>query len=118
MTERTATTGTATTGDGAPMTVDELADVRAGDKGDTLMLAVLPRDDVAFTVLERLLTADVVAAHFAPLVTGEVGRSVVRGLPSLVFRLPGVLGGGVTGSAVLDGHGKTLSYHLLTLELG
>ncbi|MCP2179749.1 AtuA-related protein [Prauserella alba] len=105
-------------GSGAMTTVDELADVRAGDKGDTLMLAVLPRDDAAFGVLDRRLTADVVAAHFAPLVTGDVGRRVVPGLPALVFRLPGVLGGGVTGSTVLDGHGKTLSYHLLTLELG
>lgn len=97
--------------------LDELADVRAGDKGDTVMLAVLPRDAEAFALLERVLTAEVVAEHFAPLVTGRVQRRVVRGLPALVFRVPGVLGGGVTGSAVLDGHGKTLSYHLVNLEL-
>lgn len=50
--------------------------------------------------------------------TGPVDRYEVPGLPALVFRLPGALGGGVTGSLTLDGHGKTLSYHLLTLELG
>ncbi|MFC4000217.1 hypothetical protein ACFS2C_02985 [Prauserella oleivorans] len=98
--------------------VDDVADVRAGDKGDILMLAVFPREKEWFAVLDRLLTAEAVRAHFAPLVTGEVRRHVVPGLPALVFRLPGVLGGGVTGSTVLDGHGKTLSYHLLTLELG
>ncbi|OLT42650.1 hypothetical protein BJF85_22170 [Saccharomonospora sp. CUA-673] len=98
-------------------TVDDLADVRAGDKGDTLMLAVFPRSAEAFAVLRGRLTGEVVGAHFAPLVTGEVRRHVVAGLPALVFRLPGVLGGGVTGSATLDGHGKTLSYHLLTLEI-
>jgi hypothetical protein len=40
-----------------------------------------------------------------------------RGLPGLVFRIPGVLRGGVTASTTLDGHGKTLNYHLLALEL-
>lgn len=97
--------------------VDDLADVRAGDKGDTLMLAVFPRSDEEFGILRERLTAEAVGGHFAPLVTGPVHRHVVPGLPALVFRIPGVLGGGVTGSATLDGHGKTLSYHLLTLEL-
>jgi hypothetical protein len=36
---------------------------------------------------------------------------------AMVFELPGVLGGGVTGSPALDGHGKTLGYHLLNLEI-
>ncbi|MQA12411.1 MAG: hypothetical protein GEU98_28555 [Pseudonocardiaceae bacterium] len=103
---------------GQTLRVDDLADVRAGDKGDTLILAVLPRDEEAFAVLDRLLTADAVRAHFGSLVTGEVRRHVLAASPAFVFRIPGVLDGGVTGSTVLDGHGKTLSYHLLTLELG
>lgn len=97
--------------------VDDVADVRAGDKGDTLILAVLPRDDVGWRTIRERLTPEAVAAHFAPLVTGEVLRTEVPGLPGLVFRLPGALGGGVTGAATLDGHGKTLGYHLLSLEL-
>ncbi|PXY21172.1 AtuA-related protein [Prauserella muralis] len=97
--------------------LDDLADVRAGDKGDTLMLAVFPRDDEAFALLTTHLTSAVVAAHFGPRATGEVRRHVLPGLPAFVFQVPGVLGGGVTGSALLDGHGKTLSYHLLTLVL-
>ncbi|PRX43402.1 hypothetical protein B0I33_11520 [Prauserella shujinwangii] len=97
--------------------LDDLADVRAGDKGGTLILAVLPRGRAAFAVLERCLTAEVVRAHFGPAVAGEVRRHVLPRLPGFVFRVPGVLGGGVTASPVLDGHGKTLSYFLLTLEL-
>ncbi|WP_219418866.1 AtuA-related protein [Pseudonocardia nigra] len=99
------------------ITVDRLADARAGDKGDTLLLAVLPRDAAAHRTLVAHLTADAVAAHFAPLVTGPVRRTVLPGLPAIVFTLPGVLGGGVTDGATLDGHGKTLSYHLLSLAL-
>ncbi|MEQ3551745.1 hypothetical protein WIS52_14825 [Pseudonocardia nematodicida] len=99
------------------MRVDDLADVRAGDKGDHLMLAVVPRGDEAWTVLRERLTADAVGRHFGPAVTGPVDRHELPGLPALLFRIPGVLAGGVTGSLTLDGHGKTLSYHLLTLEI-
>ncbi|QKV67679.1 hypothetical protein HUT13_01995 [Streptomyces harbinensis] len=99
------------------LTVDDLADVRAGDKGDSLILAVLPRDAEAFALLVERLTARAVRAHFHPLVTGEVRRHVLPALPALTFRLGGALAGGVTGAATLDGHGKALGHHLLTLAL-
>ncbi|WP_019819687.1 AtuA-related protein [Saccharomonospora saliphila] len=97
--------------------VDDLADVRAGDKGETLMLAVFPRDHACFAVLDRALTAARVARHYGVGDDHQVTRTVVPGLPALVFAVPGLLTGGVTASATLDGHGKTLSYHLLTLPL-
>lgn len=98
-------------------TLDDLADVRAGDKGDTLMIAVFPRDAEAFTVLARELTAQRVADHFAMAPATSVTRTVQDQLPALVFTLHGLLGGGVTGSTTLDGHGKTLGYHLLGLRV-
>ena len=99
------------------MRVDDLADARAGDKGGTLLLGVLPRGEAQWRLLRDQLTAELVGRHFGSLVGGTVTRSEVPGLPGLVFRLPGVLGGGVTASTALDGHGKTLSYYLLMLEL-
>jgi len=98
-----------------PTLVDDLADVRAGDKGDTLILAVLPRSEEAYAVLERHLTPDAVARHYA--VTEPVVRTELPHLPALVFRVPSVLAGGVTGYSGLDGHGKTLSYHLLMMTV-
>ncbi|MBC2642587.1 MULTISPECIES: hypothetical protein [unclassified Rhodococcus (in: high G+C Gram-positive bacteria)] len=97
--------------------VDALADVRAGDKGDTLIVAVLARDHAAYRHLTERLTEDVVAAHYGELVTGTARRTVQPNLLAMVVELPGVLGGGVTGSPALDGHGKTLGYHLLSLEI-
>jgi len=97
--------------------LDDIADARAGDKGSTLILAVLPRDDGYWPLLREHLTAELVQRHFGPAVDGPVIRHEVPGLPAMVFRIPGVLGGGVTGSTALDGHGKTLSYYLLSLEL-
>ncbi|AOS64627.1 AtuA-related protein [Actinoalloteichus hymeniacidonis] len=101
----------------ADRTLDEFADVRAGDKGDTLIVGVFPRRAEDFALLVESLTPERVAAHYGALVTGEVRRTALENLPALVFELPGVLGGGVTGSPVLDGHGKTLGYHLLTLAV-
>ncbi|VXB67817.1 hypothetical protein [Citricoccus sp. K5] len=98
------------------MILDDLATVRAGDKGDALILAVFPRDEEAYAVLREEATEERVAAHFQ-CSPGQVRRLEQTVLRAFVFRLAGVLGGGVTGSATLDGHGKTLSYHLATLPL-
>lgn len=99
------------------MRLDEIADARAGDKGGSLIIAVLPRDAGHWPLLREHLTAELVRRHFGHGVSGPVTRHEVPGLPAMVFHVPGVLGGGVTGSIALDGHGKTLSYHLLSLEL-
>ncbi len=101
----------------APITLDDLADARAGDKGDTLILAVLPRTTDGFHSLVDRLTPELVASHFHCPSASDVTRTVLPQVTAIVFRLRAVLGGGVTGSTTLDGHGKTLSYHLLTLRL-
>lgn len=100
------------------MLLDDIADVRAGDKGDTLILAVRPREPADFALLLERLTSARVAAHFGAQVEGQVTRHELPLIPALVLRVPGILAGGVTGNATLDGHGKTLSYHLLMLDLG
>ncbi|MGP9723320.1 AtuA-related protein [Corynebacterium sp. AOP40-9SA-29] len=100
------------------MTVlDTYADARTGDKGDTLIVAVLPRSSADHAFLRDRLTASAVAEHFR-CKTEDVTVRDVAAVESFVCELRGVLGGGVTGSPVLDGHGKTLSYHMLTLPIG
>lgn len=96
--------------------IDELASVRTGDKGDTLILGVIAHDQTAYDVLDQELSGDRVAAHYG-LTARAVTRSDLPTLHSFSFELSGLLGGGVTGSPNLDGHGKTMSYHLLTLEI-
>lgn len=96
--------------------IDELASVRTGDKGDTLILGVVAHDQAAYDRLAQELSGERVAAHFG-LDAQSVTRSDLPRLHSFSFELSGFLGGGVTGSPNLDGHGKTMSYHLLTLEI-
>ena len=96
--------------------LDNYADARTGDKGDTLIVAVLPRSTADFTHLQGALTETVIAGHFR-CDEKTVTLRKVPAVEAFVVELRGLLGGGVTGSPVLDGHGKTLSYHMLTLPL-
>ena len=100
------------------MILDDIADVRTGDKGDDLIIAVLPRKEEFFDVAVATVTEEQVAAHYGLEGSGaSVRRVLMPTISAMVFHLSGVLGGGVTGSSYLDGHGKTMGYHLLTLEL-
>lgn len=99
------------------MRVDDIAHVRAGDKGDTLLLALRARDPDGFARLREAVTTARVARHFEGLPVGAIERRELPALGALVFVLPGALGGGVTGSPTLDGHGKTLGYHLLAMPI-
>lgn len=96
--------------------LDDYADARTGDKGDTLIVAVLPRSSADFEYLRGELTTVSISEHFQ-CATETVTLREVPAAEAFVVELRGLLGGGVTGSPVLDGHGKTLSYHMLTLPL-
>lgn len=98
------------------MKLDELAHIRTGDKGDDLMVAVFAWDGPSYGELEARLTSEKVAAHYG-LPTGSVSLHTVPSIQALTFHLRGILQGGVTGSTHLDGHGKTMGYHLLSLDL-
>lgn len=100
------------------MILDEIADVRTGDKGDDLIIAVLPREEASFDLVTASVTVEKVAVHYG--LDGSVAsvrRVLMPTISAMVFHLVGVLGGGVTGSSYLDGHGKTVGYHLFTLEI-
>jgi hypothetical protein len=96
--------------------LDDFADARTGDKGDTLIVAVLPRSDEDYRHLCTVLGPTDVAAHFG-CALADVTLRPVPNISAFVVELRGILGGGVTGSPVLDGHGKTLSYRMLTLPV-
>lgn len=97
------------------MILDAIAHVRTGDKGDDLIIAVLPRDG-RYGQVVGAVTEKRVADHYG-LPAAAVHRTLMPTVCAMVFHLRGVLGGGVTGSSYLDGHGKTMGYHLLTLPM-
>ena len=95
----------------------DLAHARAGDKGDTLTLALIAYRDEDYELLRREVTAQAVKRHLAHVVQGAVRRFEVPNLHALQFVCERALDTGVTNSLTLDPHGKTLSYALLEMQI-
>ena len=106
-----------TGGSTAPRTLRDIALARSGDKGNRATLSVIALNPDDYPVLERLLTAERVKAHFAGVVHGDVQRHTLPHLAAVHFVMFDALGGGVTRSLALDAHGKTLSAAVLDLPL-
>jgi len=95
-----------------------IAHSRAGDKGNILMLSLIPFEEKDYGLLVREVTAEKVKAHLSHLIKGEVIRYEIHGIHALQFTCYEALGTGVTTSLALDAHGKSLSYALLEMEIG
>jgi hypothetical protein len=96
----------------------QLAHARSGDKGNRLNIAVICREPRFFEPLRERLTEDFVANVFRERRPTAVRRYELPKLHAFNFVLDEVLDGGVNGSLGLDGHGKTLSFLLLSAAIG
>jgi hypothetical protein len=95
----------------------EIAHSRTGDKGNRLNASVIAYQPAGFPYIRDQITAERVAELFAMRGGVRVYRYELPLLGALNFVLDDVLEGGVNGSLNLDGHGKTLSFLLLTLPI-
>ena len=95
----------------------ELAHTRTGDKGNRSTLSVIAHRPEDYPRLLATLTPERVRQHLEGIVQGEVVRHEWPHLHALHFVLHQSLGGGVTRSLALDAHGKTLSSHMLDIEI-
>lgn len=94
-----------------------LAHSRAGDKGNTLTLSLIPYRPEDYELLRAQVTAEAVKSHLRAIVVGDVTRYELPNLPALHFVCEQALTGGVTTSLAMDTHGKSLSYALLEMEV-
>jgi hypothetical protein len=92
-----------------------LCGARSGDKLDVSDVTLFADDQPAYEALCDAVTADTVAAHFGPLVTGPVERYLVPKVWALKFVMHGALGGGASAGLRSDGQGKTHGLALLRL---
>ena len=99
------------------MKLRELAHTRTGDKGNRSTLTVIAYDRGDFARLQTQLTAERVRRHYDGIVQGHIERFALPQLGALQFVLHEALAGGVTRSLALDAHGKTLSSHLLNIDI-
>jgi hypothetical protein len=94
-----------------------IAHARSGDKGDRADIGVFAYDAPSYVVLERELTAERVAEHFAWIAAGPVTRYPLPNLLALKFVLDRALQGGAARSLRSDNLGKTLAAALLRMEV-
>lgn len=95
----------------------EIANARSGDKGNRLNIALVCRDPAHYEAIARQVTAERVAQVFAARKPACVVRYDLPLLAAFNFVLDEVLEGGVNASLGLDGHGKSLSFLLLDIEV-
>ena len=77
------------------MRVGDMATGRAGDKGNMLDLTLVARDEAAYAVLLRVLTADAARTALNRVIPGPVQRYEIPGLRALKYVAPEALAGGV-----------------------
>jgi hypothetical protein len=99
------------------MKLYEIAHSRAGDKGNTLTLSLIPYKESDYTMLCEKVTVDKVKDHLGKIVSGTIVRYELANISSLLFVCHNALLGGVTTSLAMDTHGKTLSYALLEMDV-
>ncbi len=99
------------------MKLFDIAHSRAGDKGNTLTLSLIPYNESDYEMLCKKITNEKVKQQLAGIVKGEIIRYELPNISSLLFVCNNALLGGVTTSLALDTHGKALSYALLEMEL-
>ena len=99
------------------MKLFDVAHSRAGDKGNTLMLSLIPFNESDYEMLLDKVTVEKVKSHLQEIVHGDIIRYELPNISSLLFVCYEALSGGVTTSLALDTHGKSLSYALLEMEI-
>lgn len=93
------------------------AHARAGDKGDRLSLGVFVYQEAHYSWLIEQLSESSVAALFEHRGVRHVTRYLLPHLNGMNLVLDDALQGGVNGALNLDGHGKTLSALLLSMNV-
>lgn len=94
-----------------------IAHARSGDKGNRLNIALICYRPEFFDTVAQQVTTERVAKLFASRNVDRVQRYELPKLWAFNFVLDHALDGGVNASLGLDGHGKTLSFKLLTLPV-
>jgi hypothetical protein len=94
-----------------------IAHARAGDKGDRLNVSLFVYDPKLFDIVVDQVTEERVLRHFHHRGATRATRYLLPLIGGLNFVIEPVLQGGVNGALNLDGHGKSLSFYLLTLPV-
>jgi hypothetical protein len=97
--------------------LSEIAHGRSGDKGNHANVAIIAYTQAGYDWLRQYLTAEVVAAYFAPMGPSRVERYEAANVWGLNFLLYDILAGGASQALRIDSQGKTLALTLLRMPI-
>ena len=90
---------------------------RTGDKGNRSNISVIAWHPALYPLIVSQIDEGVIARCFAHRRPTHVTRHLLPHLHAMNVVLDDVLDGGVNDSLNLDMHGKSLSFHLLMMEV-
>ena len=103
--------------DNIRMPLSTIAHGRSGDKGNHSNIAIIAYSPAGFDWLKQNLTAEVVAAYFAPLGSSRVERFEAANVLGFNFMLYDALAGGASRSLRIDTQGKSFALALLQMPV-
>ena len=98
------------------MPLHRIAHARTGDKGNRANISVIAYRAALYPLILEQVTEDKVRRLFEHRGISAIKRYELPLLSALNFVIDDVLEGGVNGSLNLDGHGKSLSFRLLSFS--
>lgn len=101
----------------ARIPLHRIAHARAGDKGNRANISLICHDPTDYPLIRDQVTEAFVSTLFAARGPTRVARYELPQLAAMNFVIDDVLEGGVNSSLGLDGHGKALSFLLLSAEI-
>ena len=99
------------------VTLQNVAHVRSGDKGNTACISVLAYSEDLYPLIKEQLSAAQFKAFYSGLIKDSVERYEADNLNVLQFVANGALGGGVSRSLCLDNYGKALCAAILAYPI-
>ncbi len=103
--------------DSVILPLSQIAHGRSGDKGGHANVAAIAYTDAGYSWLKTHLTAERVAAYFAPLGATRVERFEADNVRGLNFMLYDALAGGASRSLRSDTQGKSYALALLRMPV-
>ncbi|MFG6535176.1 hypothetical protein ACGYK6_09775 [Sulfitobacter sp. 1A15333] len=98
-------------------TLDTIAYVRSGDKGDVVSIGVIAKSPELYPKLVNSVTEDSVKELFGDWVKGGVEVYPMENIHSLAVIMRRALGGGATRTLRLDQTGKAMGNGILRLPV-
>ena len=97
--------------------LDQIAQGRSGDKGDTSNVCVYARKPEYYDIIAREVTPEKLKAYFGDMVQGEIVRYDLPSLGGFNVVMKHALGGGATMSLRLDSLGKSMGSAVMRMKI-